>query len=89
MMILSGCQNFGQITPEKAIAHALAANQVVAQCYADYQKQLDLITAQSILEENGLAPVQTVGEGAPSLRSESNNVVGSVPIPATPPITPD
>ena len=89
MMILSGCQNFGTITPEKAIAHALAANKVVAQCYADYQEQLDLITAKSILDEHGLAPVQTVGEGVPSLLLKSDTVVGSVPIPAKPPITPD
>lgn len=89
MLILSGCQNFGTITPEKAIAHALAANKVVAQCYADYQEQLDLITAKSIIDEHGLAPVQTVGEGAPSLLLKGDVVVGTVPIPARPPITPD
>ena len=89
MMILTGCQNFGTITPEKAIAHALAANKVVAQCYADYQEQLDLITANSILDEHGLAPVHTVSEGTPSSILKTDTDVGAVPIPAKPPITPD
>ncbi len=53
MLILSGCQNIGQITPEKAIAHALAANAVVAQCYADYQKELDAQMASKILADAG------------------------------------
>ena len=71
MLILAGCQNFGQITPEKAIAHALAANKVVAQCYADYQKELDAFNASQIPTEK--SPIA----GVPIVENEP----GVVPIP--------
>ena len=56
-LAMVGCQNMGQMTPEKAIVHAIAANKVLAQCYADYQAELDAKTAQSIEAANGLTPV--------------------------------
>ena len=54
MLILSGCQNFGTITPEKAIVRGIAANNVVAQCYADYIREVDVLNADVILHDNGL-----------------------------------
>lgn len=56
-LAMTGCSTFENITPERAIALALAGNKVIAQCYADYQAELDSLTATAVLAENGLAPV--------------------------------
>lgn len=53
----TGCAHFQNITPERAIALALAGNKVIAQCYADYQAELDSLTAATVLAENGLEPI--------------------------------
>ena len=72
-LAFAGCQAFGDLTPEKTIAHALTANKVLAQCYADYQTELDSYNAGRValgqvpVSELPLEPV------APE--------VGSVPIP--------
>lgn len=56
-LAMTGCSSFQNVTPERAIAIALAGNKVIAQCYADYQAELDALTATAVLAENGLAPV--------------------------------
>ena len=50
----TGCAHFQNITPEQAIVRAIAANNVVAQCYADYIREVDALNADVILHDNGL-----------------------------------
>ena len=50
----TGCTHFQNITPEQAIVRAIAANNVVAQCYADYIREVDALNADVILHDNGL-----------------------------------
>ena len=50
----TGCAHFQDITPEQAIVRAIDANNVVAQCYADYIREVDVLNADVILHDNGL-----------------------------------
>ena len=50
----TGCAHFQDTTPEQAIVRAIAANNVVAQCYADYIREVDALNADVILHDNGL-----------------------------------
>lgn len=72
-VVLVGCQNFDQITPERAIAHALTANKILAQCYADYQAELDTYGPTATLA--GAAPIPAAVVVTEAAASE---VVGNV-----------
>lgn len=54
--LTTGCAHFQNVTPEQAIVRAIAANKVVAQCYADYIREVDALSAEVILHDNGLKP---------------------------------
>lgn len=54
LAMTTGCAHFQNITPEQAIVRAIAANNVVAQCYADYIREVDELNADLILHDNGL-----------------------------------
>ncbi len=54
LAMTTGCAHFQNITPEQAIVRAIAANNVVAQCYADYIREVDALNADVILHDNGL-----------------------------------
>jgi len=57
LAMTTGCAHFQNITPEQAIVRAIAANNVVAQCYADYIREVDALNAEVILQDHGLKPV--------------------------------
>lgn len=62
----TGCAHFQKITPEQAIVRVIAANSVVAQCYADYMREVDALTADAILHDNGLVPESEYIDNVPS-----------------------
>lgn len=57
LAMTTGCAHFQNITPEQAIVRAIATNNVVTQCYADYIREVDALNAEVILHDNGLKPV--------------------------------
>ena len=66
LALTTGCTHFQNITPEQAIVRVIAANSVVAQCYADYIREMDALTAEAVLHDNGLKTESEYIDNVPS-----------------------